>query len=153
MVMRNMGWLFFDRIIRVGLGFLVAVLLARYLGPEDFGLLSFALALITIASGLVGLGVRDILLRDLVALPEMDAQAMSASLLLQLLSGVFVYSILLIIGVWLKPQNSEFLLLLSVLGLIILVRFTDVFVAWFEAHVLMKPVVLVQSFFLLLFQR
>ena len=150
-VVRNMGWLFFDRIIRVGLGFLVTVLLARYLGPEDFGLFSFTLALVTIASGFVGLGIREILIRDLVALPKTISESISASLLLQIMSGVFVYSILLIIGAWLKPGNSEFLLLLSVLGLIILVRFTDVFVAWFEAHVSMKPVVLVQSFFFITF--
>ena len=150
-VVRNMGWLFFDRIIRFGLGLIVTVLLARYLGPEDFGFLSFTLALVTIASGFVGLGIREILIRDIVTLPEMNAKTISASLLLQMLSGVFVYSILLIIGAWLKPGNSEFLLLLSVLGLVILVRFTDVFVAWFEARVSMKPVVLVQSFFFISF--
>jgi O-antigen/teichoic acid export membrane protein len=34
-IMRNIGWLFFDKIMRMGVGLVVGVWVARYLGPEQ----------------------------------------------------------------------------------------------------------------------
>ena len=37
----NTGWLFGERFLRLGVGFLVWMLMARYLGPAQFGKLNF----------------------------------------------------------------------------------------------------------------
>lgn len=44
-IVDNTGWLFFDKILRMGVGLLVGVWIARYLGPEQFGLFNCAHAL------------------------------------------------------------------------------------------------------------
>lgn len=44
----NILWLSADSIIRMGLGFVVSVWLARYLGPDKFGIFNYSLAIITI---------------------------------------------------------------------------------------------------------
>ncbi len=44
----NMIWLSGDSIIRLGFGFLISVWLARYMGPNEFGLYNYAIAIITI---------------------------------------------------------------------------------------------------------
>jgi PST family polysaccharide transporter len=36
-IINNIGWLFFDKILRMGVGLFVGVWVARYLGPENFG--------------------------------------------------------------------------------------------------------------------
>jgi hypothetical protein len=36
-IMGNMGWLFVDRFVRMGMGLFVGVWVARYLGPVQFG--------------------------------------------------------------------------------------------------------------------
>ncbi len=43
-IIGNMGWLFVDRFVRMGMGLFVGVWVARYLGPDQFGSLNFALA-------------------------------------------------------------------------------------------------------------
>ncbi|RCQ24816.1 hypothetical protein APT07_19125 [Escherichia coli] len=40
----NSGWLIFDKLIRLALGFIVSAWIARYLGPNDFGILAYVLA-------------------------------------------------------------------------------------------------------------
>ena len=40
----NTGWLMFEKILRMAVGLFVNVWIARYLGPDEFGLLSYALA-------------------------------------------------------------------------------------------------------------
>jgi O-antigen/teichoic acid export membrane protein len=49
-ILDNIGWLFLDKVLRVGVGLLVGVWIARYLGPEQFGLLNFAFAVIGLFS-------------------------------------------------------------------------------------------------------
>lgn len=44
--MDNIGWLVIDRIIRMGVGLLVGVWLARYLGSDQFGQLNYAIAFV-----------------------------------------------------------------------------------------------------------
>ncbi|MGQ3685102.1 MAG: hypothetical protein ACUBOA_08900 [Candidatus Loosdrechtia sp.] len=43
-VLTNTGWLLADKILRMGLGLFVGVWIARYLGPERFGLFNYAVA-------------------------------------------------------------------------------------------------------------
>lgn len=45
-ILDNIGWLFLDKVLRMGVGLLVGVWIARYLGPEQFGLLNLAVALV-----------------------------------------------------------------------------------------------------------
>ncbi len=42
-VLSNIAWLYGDRVLRMGVGLLVTVWVARYLGPDQFGLMSYAI--------------------------------------------------------------------------------------------------------------
>jgi len=62
---RNFGWLFFERVIRLIVGFFVSVLVARYLGAESFGQLSYGLAYTAFFQAISNLGVDAIVVRDM----------------------------------------------------------------------------------------
>src|SRR5215468_10628619 len=62
----NVGWLIGDRILRMGLGAVVVVLVGRYLGPEQFGLLNFAMAFAGLFGFLTTLGLDNIIIAELV---------------------------------------------------------------------------------------
>ncbi|EMJ38124.1 hypothetical protein LEP1GSC079_0094, partial [Leptospira interrogans str. FPW1039] len=36
-ILHNSGWLFFDKIFRMGMGMFLGVWIARYLGPDSYG--------------------------------------------------------------------------------------------------------------------
>ncbi len=59
----NIVWLFADRIIRMGVGLSVSVLVARYLGPEQFGKLAYALAFTGIFLAMTSLGLQGIVVK------------------------------------------------------------------------------------------
>jgi len=64
------SWLLADRVLRIILGLFVGVYVARYLGPEKFGVYSYAIAFVTIFSVISTLGLEQITVRDLVRYPE-----------------------------------------------------------------------------------
>lgn len=58
-----------EKCLRMCLGMIVGVCIARYLGPEDFGLLSFALALVSLLIPLSRAGLDSIMIRELIGDP------------------------------------------------------------------------------------
>ncbi len=65
-VVNNVGWLFFDKIFRMGISLLVGIWVARYLGPAQYGLLNFVIAFLFFFNALATMGVGEIVVRDIV---------------------------------------------------------------------------------------
>ena len=93
----NTLWLFAEQVLRMVAGFLVGVWVARYLGPEKFGLFSYALAFVSIFQGIAKLGLDGIVVRDLVQEPEKRDVYLGTSFWLKLLGGVITFLIIVII--------------------------------------------------------
>ena len=93
----NTLWLFAEQVLRMVAGFLVGVWVARYLGPEKFGLLSYALAFVSIFQGIAKLGLDGIVVRDLVQEPEKRDLYLGTSFWLKLIGGVITFLIITII--------------------------------------------------------
>ncbi|MGA0559401.1 flippase [Larkinella sp. VNQ87] len=84
----NAGWVFFDRIFRMATALLVGVWSARYLGPEQFGLLNFANVFPTVLTSLAGLGLANVLVTELVRNKDYtENQLLGTAFLLRLLAG------------------------------------------------------------------
>ena len=62
--------MFGEQILRMISGLLVGIWVARYLGPEQFGVFSYALAFVAIFGSLAKLGLDGIVVRDLVNEPQ-----------------------------------------------------------------------------------
>lgn len=66
-ILSNIGWLFADRILRMGIGLVVGVWVARYLGPEQFGIYNYAIAFVTLFSVFGTLGLDSIAVKKLIS--------------------------------------------------------------------------------------
>jgi PST family polysaccharide transporter len=150
-IVDNMGWLFFDKVLRMGVGLLVSVWVARYLGPEQFGLFSFASAFVGMFGAVAGLGLQSIVVRDIVRDPACKEETLGTAAVLQLLGGLLAYGCVLGAIFMLRPEDTLAKLLVAILGSIMLFRFSDVALYWFESQVLSKYFVWVQNGCFLIF--
>jgi len=62
----NTGHLFIEKIVRIMVTLIVWALVIRYLGPEQFGLFSYALSFVFLFNALANLGLDFIVVRNLV---------------------------------------------------------------------------------------
>ncbi len=83
----NTGWMFFGQMFSLGVAFFVGVWMARYLGPENYGVLNYAIAFTGLFAFISTLGVDSILNRDLVKYPEKRDELMGTSFRLKLIGG------------------------------------------------------------------
>ena len=84
----NTSWLFGERILRIIAGLLVGIYVARYLGPEKFGLFNYALAFVALFESVAKLGLDGIVVRDLVNAPEKRDQYLAAAFWLKAMGAV-----------------------------------------------------------------
>ena len=141
----NVGWLFLDRVLRMGVGLLVGVWIARYLGPADFGLLNYALALTALFTAVAGMGLYDIVVRDIIGHPDRVGETLGTAMALQAVGGVvaFVFAVGSVIA--LRPDDPRSWLMTGLCAVALLGQCGDVVRAWFEARVQSRNVVWVAN--------
>lgn len=66
----NTSWMFGETMLRMVAGVFVGIWVARYLGPEQFGIFSYAIAFVALFASIAKLGLDSILVRDLVNDPQ-----------------------------------------------------------------------------------
>ncbi|MDO9241674.1 MAG: oligosaccharide flippase family protein, partial [Methylicorpusculum sp.] len=144
-IVDNIGWLFFDKILRMGVGLLVGVWVARYLGPEQFGMLNFATAFTSMFAAIAALGLPSIVVRDIVRDPDTKASTLGAAAMLQLIGGFIAYGLCMVAIFILRPEDALTKTLVAILGAVMLFKALDIAVYWFESQVQSKYTVWVQN--------
>lgn len=65
----NTSWMLSEKLLRLISGVLVGIWVARYLGPQQFGVFSYVLAFVALFSSIAKLGLDSIVVRDLINEP------------------------------------------------------------------------------------
>ncbi|HQB28414.1 MAG TPA: flippase [Paludibacter sp.] len=150
-ILNNITWLFFDKFIRLGVGLLVGVWIARYLGPEQFGLLSYALAFVALFSAVANLGLNAIVVRDLVQDSASTDTTMGTSFLLSVFGGLLAFCLSLLAISYARPDDELAKFIVVLLSLLMVFKATDVVRYWFESQVQSKYVVWMENGLFLVF--
>lgn len=95
-ILSNTGWLFADKILRMGVGLFVGVWIARYLGPEQFGLWNFAIAFSALFGAFATLGLDSIVIRELVKNPERQNVLLGTAFVLKLVGAIVAFILALV---------------------------------------------------------
>ena len=137
----NLGWLIGDQIVRLGVSLVIGVLTARYLGPERFGMLNYALAIVGIFSALSALGLDGIVVREIVKGRTPEPQILGTAFALQLAGGASAVVLANVTAAYLRPNDPLILALVAAASLGGLVYAFNVIDLWFRSQVQSKHVV------------
>ena len=141
-VLKNSNWLFFDKIFRLITSLIVGVMLARYLGPKNFGLLNYSLAYVAIFSMLANLGLDAVVIKDLSTKERSQNQILGTTFLLKF-SGAFLTLLLsFLIMFFYNSENHMLLLLTAIVSLGVFFQAFDAIDFYYQANFQSKNVVL-----------
>jgi O-antigen/teichoic acid export membrane protein len=90
----NTSWLFGEKILRMIVGLFVGIWVARYLGPEQFGLLSYAQSFVGLFTAIATLGLDGIVVRELVKDPSRRDELIGTAFWLKFIRDVRFFVIL-----------------------------------------------------------
>ena len=102
---------------------LVGAFVARFLGPEQFGIYSVVIAINAVALTLTKLGLDNIVARDLAHKNFSYNSIISSTIFLRIISGAFVYTTTLLI---LSILNYRHLNLVAIASAPVIISFSDI---------------------------
>ena len=132
-IFKNMSWLLASQIIASICGFIWTVLIARYLGVSDYGILGFAISLTSILSILYDLGIGVHIIRhiatDYDSAPKYLGNAIPLKSIFSLIGFILIFIVLIIM------KANEITIIISLLFAIeqIFKRFIDLLNGLFQA--------------------
>jgi PST family polysaccharide transporter len=139
-VLTNTAWLSANQITRLVVGLVVGILVARHLGPEQFGKYSFAIAVVTIGGSLSALAADSVVIREIVADPRASHIVLGSQFVLRALGGILAAGIVLIVSS-LQHEISERVIVAVVAASLLLAPFEGIAI-WFQAEQRPKAAVL-----------
>ncbi|MBO3460963.1 flippase [Aetokthonos hydrillicola Thurmond2011] len=137
-VIANTGWLVGDRIFRMGVGLIIGVWVARYLGVQQYGLFNYATAFVSLFSPFAALGLDSLVVRDLVRDSSNKEEILGTTFCLKFVSGVC--SLLLAVGcVFVLRKNEPLAVwLVAILSGVAIFQTFDTIDFWFQSQVQSK---------------
>jgi PST family polysaccharide transporter len=144
-VLGNTTWLISDKIIRMAIGLFVAAWVARYLGPDQYGLLNFSLALVVLVGVLANLGLQELIIRNIVKEPEKRDELLGTAFIIKAVGGVLVFFISILIAFLIRPDDSLTHMLIIIIAAGPIFQSFDVIEYYFKSQVEAKYSVIAKS--------
>lgn len=141
----NIGWLLLDKFMRLSIGLLITMWLAQYLGPAQFGQMNFVTSIVAIFAVFATLGLKGIVVKELVNQPTTTFNVLGSAFLLKVLGALVTYALLIAFSFFVLPSTVETKWFIAIVGVSILFKTSEVVSFYFEAKVESKYVVWVEN--------
>ena len=138
----NTSWLIAEKIIRLVVGLFVGVWVARYLGPEQFGTLSYAQAFVGLFGAVATLGMDGVVIKHLVKDEGNSDLLLGTAFTLKLLSAMVALVFIGIVAVTTSNDNKD-IIIITIIASALVFQSLNVIDFYFQSKVLSKYIVLV----------
>ena len=137
-VIKNASWLIVCKIIRSILVFVIGMLTARYLGPSNYGLISYAASVVAFFTPIMQLGLSATLVREFIETPERESQILGTSLVLNILSALTCVVSVTMFSIVANPGEPATTMVCFLYSLVLVMQASEMTQYWFQAKLLSK---------------
>ncbi len=147
--LRNTGWMFFGRIFTLGISFFIGIYIARYLGPSNYGLLSYVISFVGLFSFLTSFGIDGIVNREIIKDHNKKDDLIGTAFYLKLIGSAIAIFMVFVISLF-TTKDIFILGLIWIFSLSFIPQAFNVIETYFQSQVLSKNSVKAQIISLLL---
>ena len=130
----NASWLISGKIMQILLSLIVGMLTARYLGPENYGLIGYGVAFSSFFISLCTLGINNIIVKEFVDNLDDQGIVLGTTLILRMLSSSFSIITLNIIVYFLDKNETLTKTIVFFCSIGLFFQVFDTFNYWFQAQ-------------------
>lgn len=141
----NFGWLMADKVTRMLVALFVSAWVARYLGPERYGVLAYAVAFISMFQAIALLGLDNLIVRDSSAQPTEAHRYLGTALRLRFFSALVSYLLMIAVSLMSNRDDKLTNTVIMLAGLTIFFQISDVIDLWFQSQVQSRRTVLAKA--------
>lgn len=137
-ITRNASWLIAGRVYHMLLAFFVGLLTARYLGPSNFGLISYAATYTSFFASFCTLGINSVIVKNFVDHPDEEGETIGSAIMLRTISSVL--SVIMMVCITLVADEGETTthIVVFLCGIGVIFQVMDTLNYWFQAKLQSK---------------
>lgn len=113
----------------------VSIWMARYLGPVQFGLLNYVVAVAFLFSAVATFGMDSIVVRDVIKEPEQRYHILGTAVVVQVMGGVAAWLCAVVTAYIVQRDDMRFVAMIALLGTVSVFKASEVIKFWFESQV------------------
>ena len=138
LVLKNASWIIGCKIAQSTLSFIIGLFTARYLGPSNFGIITYAASIVAFFIPIMQLGFNSTLVQEFLEKPEDEGGILGTALVLNLISAIIS-----IIGVsafvFIADKNEpETICVCLLYSLTLIFQASEMIQYWFQSKLLSK---------------
>lgn len=136
----NTSWVFAEKLIRIVTGLFVGIWVARYLGPEQFGLFSYSQSFVGLFTAIATLGLDGVVVRELVKNEDCKHELLGTAFCLKVIGSL---SVIVIVSIAVSFATTDTLtkVLVTIVAAATIFQSFNVLDFYFQSKVMSKFVV------------
>lgn len=136
----NTRWMIISSLSQMVLSFFIGIITARYLGPNNYGIINYVSAFMSMAIPVVQLGLYGIVIKELTLQPEKHGEIIGSAIFMRFITGILsTIFIITIISFVSKSNLDSTLFKVSILQSISLLLYGyEIIVYWYQSQLMSK---------------
>lgn len=135
---KNATWIIVCKIIQAGLTLVVTMLSSRILGPAGYGLINYAISIVTFLAPIMYLGFTSVLVQEIVQHPELEGETLGTAVVMSFFSSlVCIGGVAAFVSIANKGE-TETLIVCLLYSILLIFQSVEIIVYWFQAKLLSK---------------
>ncbi len=138
-VLKGFGYIFSEKILKFAIGFVVHALVARHLGPEQFGKLSYVIKTVNVFYTFSLFGVDEIVVKYLLDKHHSLEDILKSVFVLRLFMSVVGFIVFCLLLLFARSESNGLTLITFFYGIQIIVQAFNVFELDFQSRLSFRP--------------
>lgn len=137
-ILSNSIWVIVQHVYSMLTSLTIVALIARHLGPSDYGLINYCASLISMFTTLAGLGLDNLIVSEIIRNPGKEGGYLGSALVMRLIASVVSYPVILALIACMNPGNRTLFIVAALQSLGMIFQTYEVLVFWFRIKLKMK---------------
>ena len=137
-VAKNAVWIIGARVVQALLALVINMLTARYLGPSNYGLITYASSLVAFVVPIMQLGFSNVLVQEIVSEPDTEGTLLGTSMTLSIISSIFCIVGVTTFAYAVNPNDQETVLVCLLYSFLLIFQALEHILYWYQAKLMSK---------------
>ena len=134
----NAGWLVGGSVVHKMLAFVMSILVARYLGPGDYGLINYAGAYTAFFASLCTLGINSVIVKEFLDSPDEQGLALGTTFVLRGISSLLSMAVIICVVFFVDAGEPITIAVVALCSIGLVFQSYDSLKCWFQARLQSK---------------
>lgn len=141
----NSGWIVAEKIYQIALSLVISILTARYLGPDNLGIITYASTFVTSFMPIALLSLEYVAIKEIVRKPDKAGEVLGSGIAMRIVAGFLCIILIVCIVNILKPNNKEYVIVAALNAVSLLFYSFTLVESWLQAHLWSKYATIIKS--------